>query len=251
MPRKKILALFVVVFSITLIVQAPAVLLGVWVKQTSQGIVELAAPTGTIWSGSATPVLGFKRSTSLPLERMDWSVSLLSIFFGNIKVQLRASATPQQPPSEIYFNTRQVELRNMALELPASVLGEINPLLQGMSLQGEVQLSAENLVIRYNSAISGKLTANWLMAGSALSPVNPFGNYRFDLTGLNDKVQIKLSTLSGDLILNGQGEWLTSNKLSFQTSAKAIGTSKEVFTEMLRRLGPEIEPGVFSFKVGP
>lgn len=251
LSRKKILAYFVSAFCVTLIAQAPAALLGAWVTQSSQGVIELAEPTGTIWNGSATPVLSLKRSTSLPLERIDWSISFLSVFSGNIKAQLRANATPQKSPSEIYFGIRQVELRNISLELPATVLGELNPLLQGMDFQGQVQISAENLVIQHNGAISGKLVANWLMAGSALSPINPFGSYRFDLTVLDDKIQISLSTLSGELQLNGQGEWLTSNKLSFQATAKAIGASREVLVEMLRHLGPEIEPGVFSFKVVP
>lgn len=252
MPRRKIIAFFVFAcaFCVTLIVQAPAALLGTWVKQSSHGSIELADSSGTIWRGSATPMLSLKSNTSFPLERIGWSISFFSIFTGKIKVQLRVNATPQRLPSEVYFSARQVELRNIALELPATVLGEFNPLLQGMGLQGQVQMSTEDLVIQHNGTTSGKIVANWLMAGSALSPVNPFGSYRFDLTGLGGRIQIRLSTISGDLQLNGQGEWLTSNRLSFQSTAKAIGTNKDVLAEMLRHLGPEIEPGIFSFKVG-
>lgn len=250
MPSKKIIALFVCVFATTLVVQAPAALLGALVRESSQGIVELSNPAGTVWNGSATPMLNLKQGISFPLERMDWSISLRSLFFGKILVTLQESASPKKMPSEIYIGARQVELRNISIELPAALLGALNPLLQGMGFQGQMQMSADNLVLHYKGAVEGKMAANWRMAGSALSPVNPFGSYHFDIAGMGDRIKFSLSTLAGDLQLNGQGEWLTSNKLSFQTTAKAVGASKEMFTEMLHYLGPEIEPSVFLFKVG-
>jgi len=212
--------------------------------------VSLSNPVGTIWSGSATPVLNFKQGAPFPLERMDWSISLRAIFSGNILLLLKESAAPQNPPAEIYLGFRQVELRNIAIELPAAVMGELNPMLQTMRFQGRVGITADNLVLQRSGAVTGKMAATWQMAGSAMSPVNPFGSYHFDLSGMGDKIQIGLSTVSGDLQLNGQGEWLTVGKLSFQATAKAIDSRKEVFSEMLHHLGPETAPGVFSFKLG-
>jgi general secretion pathway protein N len=195
-------------------------------------------------------VLNFKQGAPFPLERMDWSISFRSIFSGSILLLLRESASPQKPPAEIYLGIRQVELRNIAIELPAAAMGELNPMLQAMHFQGLVAIATDNLVLQRNGSVTGKMAANWQMAGSALSPVNPFGNYRFDLAGTGDNIQIGLSTVSGDLQLNGQGQWLTSGQLSFQTTASAVGASKEVFSEMLHHLGPETAPGVFTFKIG-
>lgn len=250
MLNKKNITLFSLAFLITLLVKAPASLMDAWASQATNGVVSLSNPAGTLWSGSATPVLNFKQGAPFPLERMEWNISFRSILSGAILLQLRESAAPQKPPAEIYFGFRQVELRNIAIELPAATMGELNPLLRAMRFQGQVGISTDNLVLQRSGAVTGKASANWQMAGSTLSPVNPFGNYRFDLSGVGDKVQINLSTVSGDLQLNGQGEWLTTGKLSFQTTAKAVGASKEVFSEMLHHLGPETEPGVFLFKLG-
>ncbi len=109
---------------------------------------------------------------------------------------------------------------------------------------------ADNRALQRGGSVTGKVAANWQMAGSPLSPVNPFGNYRFDLSGIGDRIQIGLSTVSGNLQLSGQGEWLTSGRLTFQTTAKAVGAGKEVFSEMLHHLGPEMEPGVYLFRLG-
>lgn len=250
MQNKKIIAIFATAFFLTLLVKAPASLLDSWIAQATKGVVSLTNLSGTIWNGSATPVLNFKQGAPFPLERMDWSVSFRSIFSGNILLLLKESAAPQKPPAEIYLGFRQVELRNIAIELPAAAMGELNPMLQPMRFQGQVGIATDKLVLQRSGAVTGKMAANWQMAGSALSPVNPFGSYHFDLSGMGDKIQIGLSTVSGDLQLNGQGEWLTSGQLSFQATAKAVGASKEVFSEMLHHLGPETEPGVFLFKLG-
>jgi len=250
MVNKKNIALFSAAFLITLVVKAPASLLDAWVGNASSGAVALANPSGTIWSGSATPVLNLRQGAPLPLERMAWTVSLRSILSGKILLELRENASPQKPPAEIYLGMHQVELRNLAIELPAAAMGALDPLLQAMHFQGQVGISSDNLALQHNGSVTGKMVATWQRAGSALSPLNPFGNYRFDLSGTGDRIQIGLSTVSGDLQLNGQGAWLPSGKLNFQTTARAVGTGREVFSEMLHHLGPETEPGVYLFKVG-
>lgn len=250
MIKRKHIAIFTAVFVVTLVARAPASLLDAWVGRATGGAVALADCSGTIWNGAATPVLNFKQGAPMPLERVDWSISFRSILSGTILLQLRDSAAPQMPPAEIYVGLRQVELRNLALDLPAAALGELHPMLQAMRFQGRMTISTSSLVLSRNGSVTGNMSANWQMAGAALSPVNPFGNYRFDLSGAGDKVQVTLSTVSGDLQLTGQGEWLTSGKLTFQTTARAVGAGKQVFSEMLHHLGPETEPGVFSFKIG-
>lgn len=247
---KKNIALFAAAFLITLIVQAPAALLGSWVRQGSTGVVDLTNPSGTIWSGSATPVLTLNQGAAFPLERMDWNISFRNIFSDGILLQLRDSAVPQQAPAKIYFGIRQLALQNVAIKLPAATLGALNPLLQGMGFQGWVKLSTNHLVLRRSGEVIGKASADWQMAGSALSPINPFGNYHFDLSGAGNKINISLSTVSGDLHLDGQGMWQATGKLSFQARASAVGAGKVVFSEMLHHLGPESEPGVFLFNLG-
>jgi general secretion pathway protein N len=250
MINKKTIAVFTAAFLITLIVTAPATLLDAWVGRATNGAVGLSNPAGTIWSGSATPVLNFRQSAPLPLARMDWDISFRSIFSGGILLRLRENGAPLKPPAEIYFGLGQVELRNFAVELPAAAMGELDPMLQAMRFQGQVEIAAGNLVLRRDGTVMGNVAANWQGAGSAMSPVNPFGSYHFDLAGQGDHVQISLGTLSGGLQLSGQGTWLTSGKLSFQASASASGPGKEMFSEMLHHLGPETAPGVFSFKIG-
>ena len=247
--NKRTLAVFLLVFTVTLVAAMPAALMDGWVRQASGGVVRLASPHGTLWRGAATPVLNLGRGAPLVLNRIHWQLSLRRIFSGNLLVNLQEREGKQQAPVEILLGVHQVELHHVSLELPAAVIGGLNPILLAMHFQGRVAIATDKLVLKRSGAVQGTLTANWQDAGSALSPLNPFGDYRFDLTGKGDKMAINLSTVSGTLQLDGKGTW-SGGKLAFRTTASANGDSKAVFSEMLHHLGPEISPGVFLFKIG-
>lgn len=243
------LAVFLAAFLATLTMLAPASLMSGWVARATGGRLELANASGTVWHGTATPVVQFQHEAPLRLERMAWSVSLRRLWRGELLLDLSLTSAPKTPQMEVALSPRQVELDHLALDLPAAAMGGLDPVLQAMGFQGRLAISARRLVVARNGTVSGSATANWQQAGSTLSPVNPFGNYRLDLTGAGDKVNIALATVSGDLKLQGQGAW-QRGALSFQASASAGGARKEAFSEMLHHLGPETSPGVFSFKLG-
>lgn len=247
--NKRTLAVFLLALVVMLVATMPAALMDGWVRQASGGMVRLASPHGTLWRGAATPLLNLGHGDPLVLNRIHWQVSLRKIFSGNLLVHLREGEKSRKLPVNILLGLHQVELDNVSLELPAGVIGGLNPILLAMHFQGRVVITTDKLVLGRDGMVQGALTANWHDAGSALSPLNPFGDYRFALDGKGDKVAIDLSTVSGVLQLDGKGAW-SGGKLSFRTTASAKGKSKEVFSEMLHHLGPEISPGVFLFKIG-
>lgn len=247
--NKKTVAIFMLAFTVTLVAGMPAALMDNWVRKASGGVVGLANPEGTIWRGAATPVLNLGRNTPLALNRMHWEISFSKVLTGNLLVRLREGEDIRQSPMEILLGFRQAELRNASIELPAAVMGGLNPILLAMHFQGRVAIATDKLVLGRDGTVQGVLTANWRDAGSAMSPLNPFGDYRFDLAGSGKQVKVNLTTVSGVLQLNGDGAW-SDGKLGFQVTATAKGDSKAVFSEMLHHLGPETSPGVFLFKIG-
>jgi general secretion pathway protein N len=247
--RKLHFGIFAATFVAALAALAPATLMNTWAARFSDGRLVLAGASGTLWHGTATPVLQLKDAPPLRLGSMAWQVSLRPLWRGQFLLRVTDQAAPQQALAEIYVGLRRIELRNVHLDLPAAAMGGLNPLLQAMRLQGRLAVSANSLVLARNGAITGAADATWQTAGSALSPVNPFGNYRLDVNGAGDTVKIALATLSGDLQLNGQGAW-HAGALAFQATASANGPRKDAFAEMLHHLGPETSPGVFSFSLG-
>lgn len=241
-------AVFAVVFIVALAIQAPATVLGGWVARGTGGRLVLAQPTGTVWSGTATPVVNLKSAAPLRLGRVSWDISLRSLWRGIIVLHVRQNDAQQKQPAEIRLSSGQADFRNFSLELPAAAMGGLDPLLQAMHFQGRLLISANSIAVGRDGSITGTAVANWEMAGSDLSPINPFGTYRLRLTGEGKKVGIVLSTESGCLRLNGQGEW-RAGTLAFEATATSTGKNKGALVDMLHHLGPETAPGVFSFRL--
>jgi general secretion pathway protein N len=242
------IAIFSAAFLAALAIQAPATLCATWLAYGTGGRLALAQAKGTVWKGTAIPVVNLKAEAPLRLGRVTWDVTLRSLWRGAILLRVRQDGAQQKQPAEILLRPGQADFRNFSLELPAPAMGGLDPVLQAMHLQGRLLISADSIVLGGNGAVTGTAVADWEMAGSDLSPINPFGTYRLLLTGSGDKVGIVLSTEAGCLHLNGRGEW-RAGTLVFQATATAEGKGKEALARMLHHLGPETAPGVFSFSL--
>lgn len=249
MPGKKLVALFIAAFAVTLALTAPASLLGALLSSQTHGAIELTSPEGTIWRGSAIPVFHAPHGNPVPLQQISWNVSPLPLFYGKIGLHVSEGRAPQAQATEIVAGFSGVELRHVSFEVPAAVLEAIHPLLQALHPGGQLQVSSDQLTIA-GSSLQGSATAKWLSASSAISIVNPFGSYQINLNGTGGKVTLGLATLAGPLLLDGQGEWSYGKGLSIEAHAKASAENQEALAELLHHMGPEISPGTHLIKIG-
>jgi general secretion pathway protein N len=67
---------------------------------------------------------------------------------------------------------------------------------------------------------AGLVQVDWEDAQSALSTVAPLGNYRFTLLGRGAAAELRLVTLKGPLLLQGEGR-VENGRGSFRASAGA------------------------------
>lgn len=243
------LVLFAVVFFSTLTVTAPATLLGPWATQVAPSRVLLTNVSGTIWRGSATPVLQQQDKNLLPLQRWYWNIHVWQLFTGKLSISFWRDDLPETSAMQALLSVGQVELRNVQITLPAAVLAEVSPVLRPAQLQGKIKITSEHLQLTNgNSAgqnITGTAHADWQNAGSAMSPINPLGIYHLTLSGADQLLNITLTTHFGALILNGQGSWSHAQGLQFRGQAEAAATHKESLSGLLGHLGPQESPGVY------
>lgn len=249
MTAKRTLALFALAFGITLIATAPASLLGAWLGRQTLGALELSSATGTVWQGSAIPVFHSPHGSTLPLGRITWKVLLAPILTGKLELHVSQSTASPAQPTEIAVGLSGVELRHVSLELPAEVAEELHPLLRALHPQGRLEISGDRLALS-GQALEGSATAKWLSASSAISTINPFGSYQIRLSGAKDSVALDLTTLSGPLMLSGQGSWTAARGLSIEARATASPGSQDALAELLHHLGPEISPGTRLIRIG-
>ena len=248
-PRKTLLALFATAFGITLLVTAPASLLGAYLSKKVHGTIQFASSQGTIWSGTATPVLRLSQGNPIPLERIGWEIRFAPLLHGSIGLELKQESSGKTRLSEIDAGIRGIKIQQLSIALPAEVLGAIHPLLLAMHPQGAMTISGNDLEISTHS-MHGSATAQWLSAGSAISTVNPFGSYQINLNASSNQIAIKLSTITGPLMLDGKGNWSVAGGLLLDAHAKSAPESRDALAELMHHLGPEVSPGVRLIRIG-
>jgi general secretion pathway protein N len=244
----RIFALFAFVFVVTLIATAPATLLAKIMEGSSNGQLLLVNATGTVWQGSASPAIRQRSGKLIVLEKLHWDVAFLPLFTGKMRIDFQWENVAQALPMVVTISLNQIELRNAVIPLHASVLGELTPLLQPVQLRGQMLIKSDQFTFS-RQGLTGNAVADWLAAGSVLSNVDPLGNYRINLVGAGERLDLVLMTLSGALLLEGRGSFAAKQGLSFQVSARAAAESKGSLDELLSNFGPQTAPGVHTLSL--
>src|SRR4029077_1600750 len=88
--------------------------------------------------------------------------------------------------------------------VPVAALEPAVPVAALVKPEGRVRILAESLEIG-PASVRGAASVEWSDAG--MSGIARIGDYRVQITGNGDSATVRLSTLRGDLRMNGSGEW--------------------------------------------
>jgi general secretion pathway protein N len=83
--------------------------------------------------------------------------------------------------------------------------------------------------------VSGSATLELQDLSSALSTLQPMGSYQVQLKG-GEQTTLSLSTLRGDLLLSGQGQWRPQG-LQFRGEARAAPGREDALANFLNIVG--------------
>lgn len=228
---KLALVLGVLTFLLALIVQAPATLLAYVLANNSQQQLTLANVQGTLWQGEGI-VLLTKEQQQLALGKIKWQIAPLPLFLLKLEASLHWN---EKPPSHIFASTQEVRIQELAWDIPANALGILIPSLNSASLGGTVIITSQQL--RFNNhQFEGNANIEWQQASSALSQINPLGDYLLQLTGQDTTLNLQLTTLSGALLLNGNGQWSAQSGFSFNGIASS-NKQAEALAPLLHNIG--------------
>ncbi len=244
------LALFFLVYLLTLIITAPAFLLDRGVQYMTDGRLLLANTSGTVWRGAGIPALRGRTGHLIALEPLHWDVAVLPLFTAKIKILLRWDDLPSAAAMEVTITFKQIELQHALLLLPAQVLEEISPILKPAQFRGQFQIKSDHLVLSKRGT-EGAAVVDWQQASSALSSIAPLGNYHLTLNGAGETINIGLATTSGVLLLEGRGNWSAARGLEFNGKARAAASKQDSLAELLSHLGPQETPGVHALTLTP
>jgi len=222
---------------------APAQWLGAAIARASQGRVQLAQASGTVWRGSGQLVLtggaGSRDRAALP-GQIRWR---LSPGLTSVHLALDTDCCTPHGPLAIDLAPRwgggQIRLADAQALLPADWLDGLGAPFNTLQPRGELGWQSRNLSLLWLSGrlvMSGQLTITARAMSSRLSPLRPLGSYQVVIDG-GEPPTLKLTTLEGSLQLTGDGQW-TGGRLRFQGLATPAPGMEAQLANLLNAIGP-------------
>jgi len=227
---------------------APAAWLAGAVASATGERLLLAEARGTVWSGSAVPVLtggpGSRDASALP-GRLEWTVGTRGLGFelrarhdcclnGTIALQYR----PGLGTSTIKMDA---PLGGWIGQWPSAWLAGLGTPFNTLQLGGSVRLTSPGFTIETaqgRSIMKGRADIEIVNASSRLSTLDSLGSYRMTLAGegAGGTPTMNLTTLEGALQLTGSGTW-GAGKVRFRGEARAASGDDAALSNLLNIIG--------------
>lgn len=218
-----------------------------WGLERTGAPLGLQNPVGTLWNGQAQLVFRTEAqgSTALP-GALRWRLRLGWRNYGPaLDVALRADCCLNRPwVWQLSLTTQgmQVQASNLPaqrpLRIPAAVLTGLGTPWNTLQLQGQLELSAQALVLQTSSQglrMQGSVQLDALGISTSLSTLRPVGSYRIALQGAAQPV-LTLRTLEGALQLQGTG-MLQASGIRFDGEASAAQGREDALANLLNIIG--------------
>jgi general secretion pathway protein N len=228
---------------------APAAWLAKAVASASDQRLLLADARGTIWSGSAVPILtggADSRDASYLPGRLEWTLS--PRFYG---VELAArqaccingTMLVQIRPGLGRIKATLVPPAAGAVgQWPSAWLGGLGTPWNTLQLGGTARIASQGFSLEQVEGrwrLDGKIDLELEAVSSRLTTLDTLGSYRVSLTGgsgANSAMLLSLSTLDGPLQLTGSGTWGPGG-VKFRGEARSATVDEAALSNLLNIIG--------------
>ena len=204
-------------------------------------VVQLESPRGTLWSGSARLWLvggAGSADRAVLAPRLHWQ---LQPSWSGVSLVLRADCCTPQPLRLTLGWTDggpALKLDDASSHWPAEVLIGLGTPWNTLQPAGRMALQTQGLALGWRGQrlhLSGSAALELQDLSSALSTLQPMGSYQVKLVG-GEQPALNLSTLRGDLLLSGQGQWRPQG-LQFRGEARAAPGREDALANFLNIVG--------------
>lgn len=229
-----------------LVVFAPARWLGDALAWATGERLQLLHARGTVWQGQGDLMFsagaGSQGRTALP-QGLQWTWTWRWQGQPVLELALHAPCCTRAPVKVLAVPGLQ-GLRWQVGPLdslwPAQLLSGLGTPWNTLQLDGRIQLRSDGLVINPShprAPLKGELDIQALDLASRVSTLRPLGSYRLQIQADGDSGNsLTLDTLSGGLLLQGQGQW-TGARLRFAGDARAAPGKEAALANLLNIIG--------------
>ncbi|OGI68990.1 MAG: hypothetical protein A2W18_08655 [Candidatus Muproteobacteria bacterium RBG_16_60_9] len=244
-PAAGYIVLGSVLYLVFLVATAPAVLFAEVATRFSDGAIRLSQASGTFWRGSAQLHAGAPAMGVRELGRFQWDISPWWLFVGRAQfgVQLDGPSVRGQAQIGIGLSFNRFRIEALEASAPASIVSLVYGPAAFFEPTGTIEVRAPNAELSADG-LDAKIEAQWRGAGGRFTGATNLGDYRLDITGNGANATIRLTTLRGDLNLNGQGTWNVTGDGAIQFTGRAQPRGDSTQLEpLLRALGRDLGGG--------
>ena len=245
--------------ALTLLLFAPARWMAWAVEHASDGRLRLEAPQGTVWNGSAQPVLtggdGSHDAAAWP-SRVVWRLrptiaevtqdagrpTLAPTLAPAFDLALSADCCTRAPLAITVSWTpgaTHVALADGPVShWPAGLLTGLGTPWNTLAPEGQLELRTQGLRLQWMQQrlrVSGRAELTVRDAATRLTPLRPVGSYRLTVEG-GALPDLRLETLQGGLQLSGSGQWV-GERLRFTGEARAQPGTEAALDNVLNIIG--------------
>lgn len=238
------------VVALVVLLFCPAAWLAPIVEEQTGGRITLGDAQGSIWRGSAfigAAPSGLDPVTPLLPGRFDWRLSPTALI-GVVDATLE---NPQAlgVPVQVTGSWSQWQIGPSSLTLPAERLAALGAPLNTILPSGQMQLTWGVLQLAREGKrvdLTGSMQLDLTDVASRLSPIRPLGAYRVRMDWQGQKAQVQLSSLSGPMLLSGNGG-IDSGRFHFSGRAQAATGQEERLANLLNLLGQRRRDGATNY----
>lgn len=240
---------------LALIIQLPAQWLAAGLSSVTHSQVQIQEARGTLWQGSGKLVFtggeGSRDALALP-GRLQWQLGLSLFDTGRPQLHLDLHAPCcMSTPSRLHiglaqgFKGLQLTVDDHQSRWPADLLSGLGAPWNTMQPEGHLLLETQQLHIFFSQQpiqLQGLLQLTGQNISSKLSTLRPMGTYQIKLSAelasasTPSSPRLSLATLSGSLLLSGQGQWQGSH-FQFRGEASAVPEHAAALSNLLNIIG--------------
>mgnify|MGYP003627915794 CR=1 FL=1 len=243
--KKTLLVIVAALFGvlIALVGFAPATLADWGLQKATAGRMGLAETEGTVWSGSGRLVLidindrteGLRTVAGVAVPgRLNWTINKLPLFLGIVDADVQLDGMSDQ--IKLSGDVNEMRISPGQVSLPSVDLGRLGSPWNTIKPAGALALRWEGLVLREGS-FQGRADIELRNMASALTPVNPLGSYRIGVVGEGAAAKLDITTISGPLLLDGNGTWSARRGVNFTAYARAEEQERTRLQTLLGLIG--------------
>ncbi|WP_373187211.1 type II secretion system protein N [Halopseudomonas sp.] len=240
---KRMIALALLLYLISLIWNLPASFVWERVKDQLPAQVELHGLTGTIWSGRVNRI----DVDGIDQGALRWSWRPVGLLTAAIELDLGWTPRKGDVRATLQVGTDTLTLENVRGRLDAAAMASVNKapfLLEGTWLLDVPVLELEDM--EHVAQAEGRLV--WEAAAGGLPTALSLGDLVADLQENDGWLQFSLSDQGGPLGLQGDARWRPGQAMELDTRLQARATAEAGLAGGLALLGNPAADGWISWR---